>query len=193
MEMKMMSISMEQMDEMRKRTNCSYQEAKELLEKYNGDLIDAIIAFEKMHGNHSNSNFNQKTSQKEQSFGKKVKALIQKGCITRFIIEKDQTIILNIPIIILIMAILITMPIVGLYVAAFILLYVMGYRIRIRKEKGQDVDINEFVDGIGSKVRTAADKMREKPAAEQANTPRAETYPTNEEKREDDCNEITIG
>ncbi|WP_243109276.1 DUF4342 domain-containing protein [Dehalobacter sp. 12DCB1] len=188
-----MSISMEQMDEMRKRTNCSYQEAKELLEKYDGDLIDAIIAFEKMHGNQSNSNSNQKTCQKEQSFGKKVKALLQKGCVTRFIIEKDQTIILNIPVIILIIAMLITMPIIGLYAAAFILLYVMGYRIRIRKEKGQDVDINEFVDGIGSKVRTAADKMREKPAAEQANTTRAETNPTNEDKKEEDCNEITIG
>ncbi|AHF10988.1 MAG: DUF4342 domain-containing protein [Dehalobacter sp.] len=189
----MMSISMEQIDEMRKRTNCSYQEAKELLEKYDGDLIDAIIAFEKMHGNKSNSSFNQKTCPKEQSFGKKVKALIQKGCVTRFIIEKDQNIILNIPIIILIVAVLITMPIIGLYVAAFILLYVMGYRIRIRKEKGQDVNINEFVDGIGSKVRTAADKMREKPAAEQENSPQAEAGPKNEDKKEDGYNEITIG
>ncbi|WP_243140731.1 DUF4342 domain-containing protein [Dehalobacter restrictus] len=186
-----MSISMEQIDEMRKRTNCSYQEAKELLEKYNGDLIDAIIAFEKMHGNNSNSN--QKTCQKEQSFGKRVKALIQKSCVTRFIIEKDQNIILNIPIIILIVAVLITMPIIGLYVAAFILLYVMGYRIRIRKEKGQDVNINEFVDGIGSKVRTAADKMREKPAAEQESSPQDEAGPKNEDKKEDGYNEITIG
>jgi len=42
-----MNISLELIDEMRKRTNCSYQEAKELLEKHNGDIIEAIIEFEK--------------------------------------------------------------------------------------------------------------------------------------------------
>ncbi len=42
-----MTIDIKLIDEMRKRTNCSYQEAKELLEKHNGDLIEAIVEFER--------------------------------------------------------------------------------------------------------------------------------------------------
>lgn len=155
-----MNISMELMDEMRKRTNCSYQEAKELLEKHQGDLVEAIIDFEKSHA-HS-------TTYKSNVHGKrgwfcKIRELIKKGFVTRFIIEKEKNIILNIPVNILILAVIVTMPIIWLYPVAFIVLYFTGYKIRIRKEEGQDVSVNEIMDDIVSEVKTATDKMREKP------------------------------
>ena len=34
-------------DEFRRRTNASYEEARYYLERCNGDLIEAIVAFEK--------------------------------------------------------------------------------------------------------------------------------------------------
>lgn len=192
-----MNINLEQIDEMRKRTNCSYSEAKELLEKNNGDLISAIIEFEKKHGSKSNSSSNQKKAEKDStSFGKRVRELIRKGFATRVIIEKAGNTFLNVSLNILIIAVLITLPVIFIDFAAFIVLYVMGYRIRVRKEKGQDVNVNEFVDALGSKVKDAADKMREKPEKPVSyETPNAgnQAEASNEEKKEDGYNEITIG
>lgn len=188
-----MNISIEQIDEMRKRTNCSYQEAKELLEKHDGDLIDAIVEFEKNHGGKQKNT----SSEKNGSFVKKVKELIQKGFITRFVIEKEENTILNIPVNVLILALIITMPLIWIYPIIFIVIYFMGYKIRLRKEEGPEVDINEIFDGIGSKVRTATDKMREKPADNNSqnnqSSAKAEQAVNNaSEQKEDGYNEITI-
>ena len=191
-----MNIGIEQIDEMRNRTNCSYQEAKELLEKHDGDLIDAIVEFEKKHGSKQKKT-SEKKSEKNSSFGKKVKELVQKGFINRFVIEKEENTILNIPVNVLILAVIITMPLIWIYPIIFIAIYLMGYKIRLRKEQGQEVDINELVDGIGSKVRTATDKMREKPADKgQSNQNQGmneeEVQSDSEKKNEDGYNEITI-
>lgn len=171
----MMNIAMEQIDEMRKRTNCSYQEAKELLEKHNGDLIEAIIDFENKHGSQARNT----TCDKKTKCGKKFKELVHKGFLTRIIIEKEENVIINIPVNILILAVLITMPVFWIYPIAFIVIYLLGFKIRIRKEKGQEVDINEFVDGLGSKVKTATERMYEKDAEKSSD-------------KKDDYNEITI-
>ena len=40
-------ITMEQIDEYRKRTNSSYEDAKYYLERNNRDVLDAIIDFER--------------------------------------------------------------------------------------------------------------------------------------------------
>ena len=192
-----MNIGIEQIDEMRNRTNCSYQEAKELLEKHDGDLIDAIVEFEKRHGSKQKKT-SEKKSEKNSSFGKKVKELVQKGFINRFVIEKEENTILNIPVNVLILAVIITMPLIWIYPIIFIAIYLMGYKIRLRKEEGQEVDINELVDGIGSKVRTATDKMREKPADKgqsnqnQSMSADQEVQSDSEKKNEDGYNEITI-
>lgn len=177
-----MGISIEIIDEMRKRTNCSYQEAKELLEKHNGDLIDAIVDFEKNQGQRSKETKKQKEN--DSGFGQKVKNLVDKGFITRFVIEKEENTFLNISINILVLAIIITMPIFWLYPIALIIVYLMGYRIRIRKEEGKDIDINEFVDGIGNRVRSATDKKSAQP--------QKTNQEEKKEEKKDGYNEITI-
>lgn len=187
-----MNISMEQIDEMRKRTNCSYQEAKELLEKHNGELVEAIIEFENKHGYKSRHEHRHDHFERKQKAGKKIKEHVHKGFVTRFIIEKEGNTILNVPVIILLIAVLITMPIFWIYPIAFIVIYLMGYKIRIRKEEGQEVDINEIVDGIGDKVRTATDKMCDKTAEKDQNSNSSGESSKSGAKKEDDVNEITI-
>lgn len=177
-----MNISIEIIDEMRKRTNCSYQEAKELLEKHQGDMIEAIIDFERKQGPKDK----QKHSHHDSDHARKAKSLFQKGFKTRFIIEKDGSTILNTSINILILGLLLTMPVIVLDLIFFAVIYLMGYKIRIRKEEGKEVDINEFVDDLGTKVRTAADKMNEKPDDSQQNKAKSE------EKKDNDYNEITV-
>jgi translation elongation factor EF-Ts len=45
-----MMVTLEQIDELRKRVNVSYEEAKKTLEKNDGDLIKSIIELEKKKG-----------------------------------------------------------------------------------------------------------------------------------------------
>jgi len=165
-----MHITIELIDEMRKRTNCSYQEAKELLEKHNGDIIEAIIEFEKSQPHRSRHCPHTKNS----SFGATIKRLIHKGSVTRFIIEKNAETYLNIPIIILVLIVLITMPIFWFYLVLIAALYIMGYKIRIKKGAGQMVEINEIMDDLSNKVKAAAEKMNEKPDPQTDNKKSAE-------------------
>ncbi|MDD2498692.1 MAG: DUF4342 domain-containing protein [Desulfitobacteriaceae bacterium] len=178
-----MNITMELIDEMRKRTNCSYQEAKDLLEKHNGDLIEAIIEFEKnqsprsSHCPHNNNS----------SFGATVKKLFYKGSVTRFIIEKNEETHLNIPIIILVLGVVITMPLFWFYLLLGVVLYFMGYKIRIKKDGGQTVEVNEIIDDLGNKAKTAAEKMNEKPVETKEN--QGQTEKKDQDNKE---NEIII-
>jgi hypothetical protein len=180
-----MAISMEQIDEMRKRTNCSYQEAKELLEKNNEDLIEAIIEFENRHGSQSREDRkNRQKAYQNTNHGRKAKAMLHKGFVTRLVIEKDQNIILNLPLIILILAVLISMPIIWIWPVAFIILYFAGYKIRIKKGAGGEVDINDIVDDF-VKEQKPADKA-------QANRQNEAVGNNVEVKKEDGYNEITV-
>ncbi len=175
-----MSITIEQIDEMRKRTNCSYEEAKELLEKNNGDIINAIVEFERKHRN----GFKQKDYQRSSGFGEKLHDGVQKGFKTRFIIEKEKETILNISVNIAILVVLCTFPVFWFYPIALIAVYFMGYRIKIRKEKGEDIDINKMVNNVGGKVKTTAEKMSENEKKKNGNG--------GEKKDDDDYNEITV-
>mgnify|MGYP001068917088 CR=1 len=178
-----MTISIELIDEMRKRTNCSYQEAKELLEKHQGDIVEAIIEFEKKQGINTNNKFKFKAKSSHQEKAKKV---FHKSTKTRFIIEKDGNTILNISLLVLIIALLVTIPLFWLYLVLFVALYLLGYKIRIRKEEGKDVNINEIVDEISNKVRNTTDKAQEK------NPDVQESVVKNEESKDQKYNEITV-
>lgn len=46
-----MSISIEQIDLLRKRANVGYKEAKEALEKCNGDIVEALSYLEEQNKN----------------------------------------------------------------------------------------------------------------------------------------------
>ena len=49
-------MNIQLIDEFRRRTNASYEEAKYYLERFNGDLLEAIVAFEKEKTGHHNQN-----------------------------------------------------------------------------------------------------------------------------------------
>lgn len=82
---------------LKERTNLSEEEAKELLDKLNGDLIEALIYFEKQKKNNDElHNIRDKISQSE--FVNYIKELIKSGNVARIIIRKDDTVIVNIPV-----------------------------------------------------------------------------------------------
>ncbi|NLO98410.1 MAG: DUF4342 domain-containing protein [Peptococcaceae bacterium] len=192
----MMKISMELIDEMRRRTNCSYQEAKELLEKNNGDLIDAIIEFERRHGSDNHKHYKHKAKGHwehcESDHKQKAKSLLHKTLVTRVVIEKDQNIILNVSVLILLLAVLISMPVIWIWPLAFIVLYCAGYKIRIKKETGDEVDLNNIVDDLGNKVKNATETKNQNPAGSNQTGKQKYAAQEVEVKEKDGYNEIIV-
>lgn len=88
-----MEITLEKVDLVRERTKASYSEAKEALEKTNGDVVEAIIYFEK-----NQRNFVNNISDAGNEFVDAIRDIIKKGNVTRIKIKKDDKIILDIPV-----------------------------------------------------------------------------------------------
>lgn len=88
----MNEITLEKIDLVRERTGTSYEEAKALLERHDGNVVEAIVEFEKTHmsketydvpGNH---------------VLEKVKSLISEGNVTRISVKQGNDILINIPV-----------------------------------------------------------------------------------------------
>jgi hypothetical protein len=146
-----MAIPMELIDEMRKRTNCSYDEAKKLLEKHNGDILEAIVEFEKTQGGCHNF--------EHRSFGKKIRNLLRKGFQTRFVIQNKEETIVNLSINFMILAFLAAFHLV---IIGLILALIIGYKFKITKQKGSDIDVKQVIYDAANKAKKAVDNMTEK-------------------------------
>lgn len=180
-------ITLEQVDQLRKRTNCSYEEAKALLEKHNGDVLEAIVEFEKSRNNKNYTNHNgswDNTEWKRQGrdFWIKCRELIQKGFENKVIVEDRKGILFSVPVNIMLLFIIfvsyVTIPM-------LIILLLLGYRISIKKAEGKEYDLS-------SMVRDATDRFTGRTQQPQQNPmpPQAQNVPA--EVKQDDYNEITI-
>ncbi|NLM04417.1 MAG: DUF4342 domain-containing protein [Clostridiales bacterium] len=131
-----MNIKLEDIDIIRERTNLSYKEAKEVLEKANGDIVEALIAIEEESDVKWTENINDTASE----ILRKLKKIIEKGNVTKIILKKDDEIILNIPV---------TAGAIGVILAPIVALLgisaalVTKAKIEIIQDDGKVVDLNE--------------------------------------------------
>ncbi|KPU44104.1 nascent polypeptide-associated complex protein [Oxobacter pfennigii] len=88
-----MEITLEKIDIVRERARVSYAEAKEALEKCDGNVVDAIIYFEK-----NQKNVFDNISNTGSEFVESIKDIIKKGNVTRIKIMKDSKLLLDIPV-----------------------------------------------------------------------------------------------
>ncbi|HHU89950.1 MAG TPA: DUF4342 domain-containing protein [Clostridiaceae bacterium] len=139
-------ITIEQIDEFRKRTHSSYEDAKFFLEKNNGDILDAIIDFERTKTGKGTSRQSQK---QKNDLGDKFADILQKGIDTKIIVEDKESVLLRIPIIILLLLI----PLWVFVLLFAILLSTLGYKFNIREEKSQNVNVNSIFQNINSKLK----------------------------------------
>ena len=139
-------ITIEQIDEFRKRTHSSYEDAKFFLEKNNGDILDAIIDFDRTKTGKGTSRQSQK---QKNDLGDKFADILQKGIDTKIIVEDKESVLLRIPIIILLLLI----PLWVFVLLFAILLSTLGYKFNIREEKSQNVNVNSIFQNINSKLK----------------------------------------
>jgi len=120
------------------RTNATFQQAKEALEKTNGNVVDAIIYIESAQ----KSSWQEELTDKGNEIIKKVKEILKKGNVTRITVKKDDEVILNLPI---------TAAAVGAIISAPLALIGLGgallskCTVEIQKEDGEVIKVNEMV------------------------------------------------
>lgn len=134
-----MEISLEKIELVKDRTGVSYKEAKEALEKTDGNVVDAIILIEDAIDNAGDANEPEK-----EAILQKLKEIIKKGNVTKIVFKKDNQVILNIPV---------TVGILGGVVFPWAILtgsvaaLLVKCNIEIQKDNGEVIDLNEASGG----------------------------------------------
>jgi hypothetical protein len=147
-----MAISLEKIDMLMERANISYKEAKDALEKFDGDMVEALIFLEsnekvsagrpssRSQENRERREKRQQRRGKERDFFEDLKKMFKKMHATSFIIAKKGKRLLDIPLTIAVFIILFTLP-ASLFL--LILPYVFGYQIAILNADGTKANFND--------------------------------------------------
>lgn len=148
-----MTISIEQIDLLRKRANVGYKEAKEALEKCNGNIVEALAYLE----DQNKIKPDEETVEKS-TFVRKVKKLVSKANKVKLVISKENKTVLNVPstVAVLLTAVAPPVSIAGLIVAVF-----TDCKIRFKKDSGEDCSINSKIEKVTNVVSNAANKITE--------------------------------
>ncbi len=133
-----MDITLEMIDSVVARTNASFQEAKEALEKTNGDVVDAIIYIESSQ----KSSWSDDISGMGNEMIKKVKEILKKGNVTKITVKKDGETILNLPVTAAAVGALISVPLALVGLGGALL---SKCTIEIQKEDGEVVNVNSMI------------------------------------------------
>lgn len=157
-----MNITVEMIDQVKDRTGVSYKEAKEALEKANGNVVDAIIDIEESLG----SSAKRADNKEGKAIVEKLKELVKKGNVSRILIKKDGEIIMNLPVNAGIVA-----GVVAPWASLFGVVAAFGFKceIEVVKDDGSILDVSEMTnEKIGVAVEKGsviANELKEKGAA----------------------------
>lgn len=155
-----MSINLEQIEMLRARANVSYGEAKELLEKCNYNVVDALIELEKQ------SKLNPPKTEAENQGTccdgtvKKIlklgERLFHKGNETKFVISKADHKIVDVPVNVVILSTIIAAPVTVFGVIGAL---VTNHKIRFSQPSGEELKINQTMDKISNAVSNVSSQV----------------------------------
>lgn len=152
-----MSMTLEKIDLIRSRAHVTYEEAKEALEKNNYDEIDALIYLERnkktVHATHSGAqNTQQQRPVNGPSFWEQTKTFISKMHAIKFTVEKDQSVVMNIPLTLFLLSLMILFPFI---VTLLVLGLVFGYKMTFVKNSAEKYEVNAIFDATCDKVKSS--------------------------------------
>ena len=146
-----MQITLEQVDQVIERTGASYKEAKDALEKTNGDVLEAIVLLEqeKSTPHHGGMAFG-------QDIVNGIKDLIKKGNITSVTFEKDGRVLVDLPLTIGAIGAVFFAP---ATVVAVIAALATGCEMKIVKVDGEVINVKNItkdtIDQLKEKINHA--------------------------------------
>ncbi|MFA9398385.1 MAG: DUF4342 domain-containing protein [Clostridiaceae bacterium] len=149
-----MSVDLNLVDTLRERANVSYEEAVDALEKNNNDLVGALIYLEKINKIKDN---HQETKERNNIWDK-IKNIINKGNKSKFIILKNDTTVLSIP---LTLAVIITIFAPYITLLALLIAIITNHKIKIKKDNGEDSKANAVMDNVSNSINNVTCKIKE--------------------------------
>lgn len=163
----MENVTLEKVDELRKRTGVTYEKAKEALEACNGDVLEALIYIEKLNDSSEANNEYNKFEQNKNTISidelkTLFKELIDKGNVTRIKIKKDESELIDMPVNAGIAASVIAIIIPPILAAAFITAIATKITIEITKEDGSVEVVNKYVSKVATDVKNKATDFADK-------------------------------
>lgn len=177
----MVTITLEMVDEVINRTGVDYKTAKEALELYEGDVLEAIIYLDHLKRGKENtkSDFASKTNDMVEM----LKDLVNKGIVTKILVERKGRVIMDIPVLAGGLAAFVFAP---ATITAIVAALATGCILKVIKEDGSEINLNEMtqdafktvVDTTESTINSFKNKTAEPKAEESAE-------PTEEELDDD--------
>ncbi len=147
-----MEITLEKIELVKDRTGVSYKEAKEALEKTDGNVVDAIIYIEELEV--GEEEYTTRSTPEKAEIIQKIKEVIKKGNVTKIQLKRDGNVILNIPVTAgAIGTVVFPIPAIVGSVAAL----AAKCTIEIVKDDGEVIDLNEKSGGRIGKYRDLAE------------------------------------
>jgi virulence-associated protein VapD len=150
-----MNANLDQIDLLRERTGASYQDAKDALEKNNFDIVESIVYLEKQ-GKSQSSSCNQSTH--KSAACSTIKEIIRKGNRTKFVIEDNESVTLNIPVTLAVVTSIIFPPVALIGIPAALL---TNHKIKLKGEEGENSKVNSVLDKVSDTVTDAKVKFTE--------------------------------
>lgn len=148
-----MSISLELIEKLKEKVNISYADAKEALEKCNGDLLEALIYVEKENKIKADPREN-----KSSGFGDTLKRGVKRCNDTRLVISKNDETVLNLSLTIFIILAIVAAPFVFF---ALLLALFTGHKFRVKTTGCEETRINKTFDDISAAASKVTDKVTE--------------------------------
>jgi hypothetical protein len=148
-----MTVRIENIDELRRRANVSYEVAKDALEKCNDDLLEALVYLEKQNMVKPNT-----ACENSESLWDKFKKLVRKGNNTKLIIHKKGANVLSISVT---FAVIITVIAPYVTLLALVAALFTGHRIKLEGKDMKCDKVNEMMDKVADGVDCAKRKMAE--------------------------------
>lgn len=156
---------LQKIDEIVKRTNASYETAKNALEEAGDDVLEAIIIIEnqnKFSGSNSSGNFGGSSyafdaKQKGEQIIDEMKKILKKGNAAKITIKRNNETIVNIPV---------TAGIVGALLAPFLAAagvtaaLLTECTVEIMQADGQVIDVNEKVEDGMKNVKSTMEDVK---------------------------------
>lgn len=155
-----MAVTLEQIEILKQRANLTYAEAKEILEKYNGDVLEALINLE----NEARLSPPPKAEKESEDWAtskkilKTVKRWIKKGNENKFVVKKEGSTVVDLPINALIITTVVMPP---LTVAGVLVAFVTDHKISFVKPDGEGMKINKTFDKVSDCVKSVSNKVNE--------------------------------
>ncbi len=152
-----MSVTLEKVDEVRNRTGASYSEAKEALEFTGGDVLESIVYIEQMRQEPpKKDNFTDDLSDRGSEIIDMLKDLVKKGQVTRILLQKEGSTVLDIPIVAGAVGALIFT---GATAVGILAALATGCELMIVKENDDVIDIREILEETAENVKEKAEDV----------------------------------